>query len=97
MNDRTVLVSIMYANNRGKPEQIQPIAEIAKIIREFEAEIEATLIRYFTPTLFRRFGFLIAGVDGIGVGLMTLSAPPAHGRKEIGLLCARQSAEPQEK
>ena len=91
LNDRTVLVSIMYANNETGT--IQPIAEIAKIIREFKETKSGNAYPLFHADAVQAFQFLDCGVNGIGVDLMTLSAHKIYGPKGIGLLCARQSAE----
>ncbi len=86
LNDRTILVSIMYANNEIGT--IQPIAEIAKIIDEFKKEPSRIYPLFHTDAV-QAFQFLDCDVDKLGVDLMTLSAHKIYGQKGIGLLYAR--------
>ena len=88
LDERTVLVSIMYANNEIG--SIQPIKEIANILKKFR-EREHALPYY--PLLHtdavQAFQFLDCTVDELGVDLMTLSAHKLYGPKGIGALYAR--------
>ncbi|OGM93392.1 hypothetical protein A2333_02730 [Candidatus Wolfebacteria bacterium RIFOXYB2_FULL_49_7] len=88
LDERTVLVSIMYANNEIG--SIQPIKEIANILKKFR-EREHALPYY--PLLHtdavQAFQFLDCTVDELGVDLMTLSAHKIYGPKGIGALYAR--------
>lgn len=105
LNERTILVSIMYANNEIGT--IQPLAEISRIIKDFRYEIrkqyESTKIRNsdysitglpsYYPLLHtdavQAFQFLDCNVDSLGVDVMTLSAHKIYGPKGIGALYAR--------
>lgn len=85
---RTVLVSVMYANNEIGA--IQPIAEIAKQIAQFRSRENA--LPYY-PLLHvdavQAFQFLECNVDALGVDMMTLSGHKLYGPKGVGVLYAR--------
>lgn len=78
LNDRTILVSIMYANNEIGT--IQPIAKIAKIIHEHSPKI------IFHTDAVQAFQFLGCNVQNLGVDLMTISSHKIYGPKGAGLL-----------
>jgi cysteine desulfurase len=89
LNDHTVLVSVMYANNEIGT--VQPIAEIAKIIKEFRAQRAAAKIQYplFHTDAAQAFQFLNCDVRGLSVDLMTLSSHKIYGPKGAAALYAR--------
>ncbi len=101
LNERTILVSIIYANNEVGT--VQPIREVANLVQAFRTKVslrQAQGIKFLVPersrgtTLFpllhtdaaQAFQYLPCRVDELGVDLMTLSAHKIYGPKGIGLL-----------
>ncbi|MCR4275330.1 MAG: cysteine desulfurase [Candidatus Wolfebacteria bacterium] len=94
LNERTILVSIMYANNETGV--IQPIAEIAEIIKKFKEKkypkpYTLNPTPYFHTDAVQAFQFLDCNIKNLGVDLMTLSAHKIYGPKGIGALYVRNS------
>ena len=80
ITNRTVLISIMYANNEVGT--IEPIAEIAEIAG-------SRGIPFHTDAV-QAGGALDLNMDQLGVDLMSLSAHKFHGPKGVALLCIRE-------
>ncbi|MFA5098958.1 MAG: cysteine desulfurase family protein [Candidatus Paceibacterota bacterium] len=78
LNKKTILVSIMYANNEIGT--IQPIAEISRIIKEFKSEI------VFHTDACQIAGALPLDVKKLGVDALTLNGSKIYGPKGIGCL-----------
>lgn len=76
IKDKTILVSIMYANNEIGT--IQPIKEISKICKEKGV--------YFHSDACQASGLLNIDVKKLGIDLMTLNGSKVYGPKGIGLL-----------
>lgn len=82
LDERTILVSVQYANNEIGT--IQPIREIAHIVHDFNKQI------LFHTDAVQAFQYLSCGVDDLGCDLLTLSAHKIYGPKGIGLLYVRE-------
>ena len=80
MTDRTLLVSVMYANNEVGT--IEPLAELAQIARARGV--------YFHTDAVQAGGYLDVNAENLGVDLMSLGAHKFHGPKGIGVLYIRQ-------
>ncbi len=89
LNERTILVSIMYANNEIGT--IQDISEISKIINNFKKEKRnSETYPLFHTDAVQAFQFLDCDINKLGIDLMTLSAHKIYGPKGVGMLYMRE-------
>ncbi|MBI2120500.1 MAG: cysteine desulfurase [Parcubacteria group bacterium] len=85
LRKNTVLVSVMYANNEIGT--IQPIMEIAKVIRQHNKNGGKTL---FHTDACQAVNYLPMNVQSLGVDLMTCNASKIYGPKGVGCLYAKR-------
>jgi cysteine desulfurase len=81
LDDRTVLVSVMYANNEVGT--IEPIAEAARIVKERDPHIMV-----HTDAV-QAAGALDLDVDALGIDLLSIAAHKMYGPKGAGALFVR--------
>lgn len=98
LKPNTILVSIMYANNEIGT--VQPIVEIAKVIRNFRKVIsyQPSAVSQKTYPLFhtdacQATSYLNMDVKKLGVDLLTLNGSKIYGPKGIGVLFKKEGIE----
>lgn len=82
IGEKTIFVSIMYANNEVGV--VQPIEEIARVIRKKEKEFGHRI--YFHTDACQAAGYLNMDVKKLGVDFLTLNGSKLYGPKTIGAL-----------
>ncbi len=95
LKENTVLVSVMYANNEIGT--IQPITEIAKVIRNFRNSKSQIPVSKQYPVFHcdavQAANYLDCNVENLEVDLLTLSGHKIYGPKGIGVFYKKKSVE----
>lgn len=91
VDDQTVLVSVMYANNEIGT--IQPIRKIAEIIKRKRAERSGALPLYFHTDAAQAANYLDLHAARLGVDLMTINGGKIYGFKQSGAMYVRAGLE----
>jgi len=87
IKDNTVMVSIMYANNEIG--SIQPICEIAKIVRDFRKK-NKNIYPLFHTDATQALNYLNTNVSQLGVDLLSGSGSKIYGTKGAGFLFVKK-------
>lgn len=94
VTDKTVLVSVMYANNEiGSVQPIKRIADALQQIRDNRRKAGNTLPLYFHTDACQAAEYLDLHAKRLGVDLLTINGGKIYGPKQSGLLYVRGGIE----
>lgn len=87
INDKTVLVSIIYANNEiGSIQQIQEVKQILDKVKKSRQAKKNDLPIYLHSDACQAANYLDMQVSRLGVDLMTINSGKIYGPKQCGVL-----------
>jgi len=87
IDDNTVLVSVIYANNEiGTIEPLTKISELISEIRKSRKALKNTLPIYLHTDACQAANYLSLQVSRLGIDLMTINAGKIYGPKQCGAL-----------
>ena len=86
ITDRTILVSVMYANNEIGT--IEPVEEIARRVKDRARAMERTVVVHTDAV--QAAGYMPLKLLDIGVDMLSLSSHKFHGPKGAGILCIKR-------
>jgi cysteine desulfurase len=89
LKDNTVLVSVMYANNEIGT--IEPIQEIAKVIRHWRKNKNSNLPLLHTDACQAMNYLEVENIEKLGVDLLTFNSSKIYGPKGVGVLYKKRS------
>jgi cysteine desulfurase len=92
IDDKTVLVSVMYANNEvGTVQPVRQVAQLVAQIREERRKAGNSLPIYLHADACQAANYLDLHVSRLGVDLMTLNGGKIYGPKQSGVLFAKHT------
>jgi cysteine desulfurase len=92
IDDSTVLISIMYANNEiGSVSPMTKIKQLVQRIRKQRLEDNNLLPLHFHSDACQAANYLSLNAEGIGVDLMTINGGKIYGPKQSGILFVHRS------
>jgi cysteine desulfurase len=89
LKENTALVSVMYANNEIGT--VQPIQEIAKVIRHYRKEKNLSYPFFHTDACQAMNYLPIDNMDSLGVDLLSFNSSKIYGPKGVGILYKKRN------
>lgn len=94
IDDKTVLISVMYANNEvGTIQPLKKVAEIVRNVREDRLKKGNNYPLYFHSDAAQATNYLDLHVSRLGVDLLSLNGGKIYGPKQSGLLWIKSGIE----